>query len=147
MNTINTSSTLYGRVSRLTDIPGLLEPGTRQMTDHRSMTGLLCAESATIGFVGREQELTELREWWRQRDTIGVLLYTGPSGSGKTRLLIEWCRQLSAQDELAGFVPKYRDIKDIEPLLNSAQPRVIVVDDAPLREDLVKGNLPIYKTV
>ena len=70
-----------------------------------------------------------------------VLLLTGEGGSGKTRLLIEWCRRLRAQGWYAGFLPAGRSPGEIVPLLRGTTRRLVVIDYAETRLDIVEALL------
>ena len=124
-------------------IRDLLVDGTLDLPEGPSPGKLLSAAYEVIPFdeIGRREELALLESWCNGALRRSVLLLTGEGGSGKTRLLIEWCRRLRHQGWHAGFLRKDRGAGELDPLLEGAAPRLIVIDYAETRLGLVEALL------
>ncbi len=100
-------------------------------------SALLRAEFEIVPFYGREDNLTDLRDWAGSELAIGVRLYTGAGGMGKTRLMIELCGQLSGDGWRAGFLN--RSVGDtgwllpVDALFETAASLLVVIDYAETR--------------
>jgi tetratricopeptide (TPR) repeat protein len=101
---------------------------------------LLSAAFEVIPFAeeGRREVLEELAAWCAGEERFGVRLFYGDGGLGKTRLLLEWCRRLTAQGWAAGFLFPTSERQDLATLLEGAVPRLVVVDYAETRYDDVR---------
>ncbi|MBD0424564.1 trypsin-like peptidase domain-containing protein [Streptomyces sp. TRM S81-3] len=64
---------------------------------------LLQPRHQRVGFVGREEQLGQLRRWWAGPEKFSVAVVTGDAGAGKTRLGIQLCREVTEQGWSAGF--------------------------------------------
>jgi len=120
----------------------LLHDGTRVLPADPSPGHLLTAAHEVVPFhaAGRHDELAALAAWCDADAPAGVWLWTGEGGTGKTRLLIEWCRQLRGQGWHAGFL--HRHLEDgVGRLAAGKVPRLVVVDYAETRQDVVKPLL------
>jgi hypothetical protein len=105
----------------------------RQIHFPVSPASLLRAESETVRFHGREEELDALLRWCRDPGTPIRLIY-GPGGQGKTRLAVELLNRLRADGWAGGFV-KNTDTATADPavrdaLLSADAPTLLVVDYA-----------------
>ncbi|MEA2599153.1 MAG: hypothetical protein QOF89_145 [Acidobacteriota bacterium] len=125
-------------------IKRLLRDNIDPLPPNASPGKLLTAAYEVIPFdePGRHEELAGLATWCtgaapRRR----VLLLTGEGGSGKTRLMIEWCRRLRHQGWHAGFLRRDRGEKELDPLLEGSAPRLVVVDYAETRLEVVRPLL------
>ncbi|HEV7506353.1 MAG TPA: tetratricopeptide repeat protein [Thermoanaerobaculia bacterium] len=118
----------------------LLVDGTAPLPENPAPGKLLTAAYEVIPFdeSGRREELDFLASWCDRGLRRSVLLLTGEGGSGKSRLMIEWCRRLRHQGWHAGFLRRDRDEKDLDPLLEGSAPRLVVVDYAETRIEVVQ---------
>ena len=120
-----------------------LHTNTDELPAKASPGKLLTAAYEVIPFdeAGRREELDFLTEWCNSDDRRSVLLLTGEGGSGKTRLMIEWCRHLRNEDWHAGFLKRDCKAEDLDPVLEGAIPRLIVIDYAETRLPVVEPFL------
>jgi tetratricopeptide (TPR) repeat protein len=132
--------TVFDEIDRLRD---LLDEGTRELPANPTPGQILTAAYEVIPFdeVGRQEELDLLASWCEREDRRSVLLLTGEGGSGKTRLMLEWCRRLRHQGWHAGFLMRNRDKNQILPLLKGTAPRLLVIDYAETRLEIVEPLL------
>lgn len=81
-----------------------LEPGAQV-----SAATLLRPRHAVVGYVGREQLLSEMGAWCEQEtaggDAVELWLVTGGGGFGKTRLAVQACLEGEARGWTAGLLP------------------------------------------
>lgn len=127
----------------LGEIGRLLHDNTATLPENPVPGKLLTADYEVIPFDphGRQEELEKLTTWCRDERAHSVLLVTGEGGSGKTRLMIEWCRHLRHQGWHAGFLRPDRKAEDLDPVLEGVAPRLIVVDYAETRLEVVEPLL------
>jgi tetratricopeptide (TPR) repeat protein len=118
----------------------LLVDGISPLPENPTPGKLLTAAYEVIPFdePGRREELDLLASWCDSEPRRSVLLVTGEGGSGKSRLMIEWCRRLRHQGWHAGFLRRDRDERDLDPLLEGSAPRLVVVDYAETRIEVVQ---------
>ncbi len=69
-----------------------------------SPASLLRADTETVRFRGRENEMRELTRWCQKEEQLSVALVAGPGGRGKTRLARNLCESLSSTSWVTGFV-------------------------------------------
>jgi tetratricopeptide (TPR) repeat protein len=124
------------------EIGRVLHDGTRELRENPSPGHLLTAAYEVVPFHRelRRAELDDLAAWCEDETRAGVWLWTGEGGAGKTRLMIEWCRQLRAQGWHAGFLHRHLD-GGIGRLVEGRAPRLVVVDYAETRQDVVQPLL------
>jgi tetratricopeptide (TPR) repeat protein len=94
-------------------------------------------EYGIVPFVGRDAELSGLRDWCLASGSQ-VHLLTGPGGTGKTRLAAELCRAMSAVGWVAGFLRERLAIEAVRRLSAVDESVLIVVDYAESRVDLIE---------
>lgn len=125
------------------EIGRLLHDNTDALPPNPSPGKLLTAAYEVIPFeeAGRRAELEALEKWCGGEERRSVLLLTGEGGSGKTRLMIEWCRRLRQQGWHAGFLRRDRSEADLDPLLQGVAPRLMVIDYAETRLEVVEPLL------
>ncbi len=125
-------------IDEVAELGRLLRDGTRELRPDPSPGHLLTAAHEVVPFHTelRRAELEALADWCGGKARAGVWLWTGEGGSGKTRLMIEWCRQLRAQGWHAGFLHRYLTT-DVSRVVVGKAPRLVVVDYAETRQDIV----------
>ncbi len=126
----------------VTELGRLLHDGTRELRPNPSPGHLLTAAHEVVPFHTqlRRAELDDLAAWCDDDARASVWLWTGEGGAGKTRLIIEWCRQLRAQGWHTGFL--HRHLKSgVDRLAEGKAPRLVVVDYAETRQDVVRPLL------
>jgi hypothetical protein len=64
---------------------------------------LLQARYRQVPFLGRDDELLRLREWWAAPGQFSAAVVVGDGGAGKTRLGAELCAEVAGHDWSAGF--------------------------------------------
>lgn len=121
----------------------LLQDGISLLPPNAPPGKLLTAayEVIPFDFDGRSEELGFLADWCHGDAHRSVLLLRGEGGSGKTRLMIEWCRHLRHQGWHAGFLRRDRSGGELEPLLEGSVPRLVVVDYAEARLEVLQPLL------
>lgn len=100
----------------------------------RRPTALLDPAQAVVPFLGREQELDELRTWAGGATPIRLRLIVAPAGFGKTRLALEFGDRMSASGWTVVPVPRGKEAATVR-----ARPDgdvLFVVDNAATRLDL-----------
>ncbi|MCP4662144.1 MAG: hypothetical protein GY856_42620, partial [bacterium] len=135
---------LRAMFDELGQVGKLLHDGTRELPERGFGPGkLLTAAYEVIPFDehGRRDELDALAAWCNHERSTSVWLWTGEGGTGKSRLLIEWCRRLAAQGWHTGFLHPNRTAAELAPLLRGVVPRLVVVDYAETRLEVVKPFL------
>ncbi|MFY9826481.1 MAG: hypothetical protein WAM82_34275 [Thermoanaerobaculia bacterium] len=132
--------TVFYEIDQLRD---LLDEGTRDLPANPTPGQILTAAYEVIPFdeEGRREELDFLASWCASEDRRSVQLFTGEGGSGKTRLMLEWCRRLRHQGWHAGFLKRNREKGQLLPLLKGTAPRLVVIDYAETRLDIVQPLL------
>lgn len=136
-----------GRIRRVFDevdqIGRILHDNVATLPPNPSPGKLLTASYEVIPFEesGRRGEIEVLTDWCNSEETRSVLLLTGEGGSGKTRLAIEWCRRLRHQGWHAGFLLRDVSKNDLTPILEGVAPRLVVVDYAETRLEVVRPLL------
>jgi len=121
----------------------LLDDKTAKLPPNAAPSKILTADYEVIPFdeVGRREELELLTSFCADERRRSVLLLAGEGGTGKTRLLIEWCRRRRDQGWHAGFLYSNRKASDLDPLFEGIAPRLVVVDYAETRLQVVEALL------
>jgi hypothetical protein len=65
-------------------------PGPEPRLGNLTLPGLLSARRRVVPFLGRYDEISELRRWTDREEAMSVLLMHAPGGYGKTRLALEF---------------------------------------------------------
>jgi tetratricopeptide (TPR) repeat protein len=82
----------------------------------------------------RTRELGDLKTWCEDdKLATSVRLFYGPGGTGKTRLFIEWAKQLRKQGWRAGFLAEQVKDDQVESILHTDRPMLVVLDYAECR--------------
>lgn len=120
------------------DFTSILKPGTAPLPPARRPSVLLQARHRLVPFYrpGRAALWEELQRW-SERPEPAVRLFYGPGGMGKTRLFIEWTEHLRQQGWRAGFLVEQPDSERLAALLDGGQDRLLVLDYAERRMDLL----------
>ena len=116
-----------------------LQPYIWRVPETASPAMLLNARYGVVTFFNeaRTTELDDLRVWCDDSEvTTGVRLFYGPGGTGKTRLFIEWANHLRKKRWYAGFLPERVDEEQIESLVQTDKPALVVLDYAECRAGL-----------
>ncbi|MBF8193724.1 ATP-binding protein, partial [Nonomuraea sp. K274] len=126
-------------------LPDLLIPAREQPPQDCPDWRLLLPRHAVVPFLGRQEELAELREWAADATPLSVAVLTGRSGTGKTRLAGELCEELAEAGWDTGFLPLDAvcvPLSDPAATLDALRPTLLVVDhpepSAPLVGELVR---------
>ncbi|MCB1037106.1 MAG: ATP-binding protein, partial [Acidobacteria bacterium] len=91
---------------------------------------------------GRQAEIAKLEAWCERGGAKpSIQLITGAGGMGKSRLMIEVCRRIAHQGWHSGFVPSGFEGDRIAALLRGNAPRLLVVDYAETRLELLRPLL------
>ncbi|WP_165969914.1 tetratricopeptide repeat protein [Nonomuraea terrae] len=118
-------------------LPKLLTPAHERPPEGCPDGMLLMARHAVVPFLGRDEELDELRSWAAEPDPLSIAVITGRSGTGKTRLAVQLCAELAQAGWDTGFLP----LDPVHDLLSGpAGPEVVELDA--LRETLVVVDRP-----
>ncbi|MFC7589778.1 hypothetical protein ACFQYP_43360 [Nonomuraea antimicrobica] len=129
-------------------LPGLLTPAREPLPEDRADWTVLMARHAVVPFLGRDEELGELRSWAAGPDTLSIALsiavVTGRAGIGKSRLAGELCAELAA----AGWDTRFLPLDTVCGLLSrnvrldAPRPTLVVVDrpegSSPLVGELIR---------
>lgn len=102
---------------------------------------LLTAAYEVVPFEGRQEELEDLAAWRGDDKRWDLRRFHGEGGTGKTRLFLEACRQAAAQGWHAGFLKREVESGSLEWLFRGHLPRLVVIDYAETRIELVRRLL------
>ncbi|MEV6032067.1 tetratricopeptide repeat protein [Nonomuraea sp. NPDC052116] len=83
----------------------LLTPARERLPQDCSDWTLLMARHAVVPFLGRDEQLADLRAWAAEPAALSIAVLTGRSGTGKTRLAGELCAELTEAGWDTGFLP------------------------------------------
>ncbi|MEV4011455.1 tetratricopeptide repeat protein [Nonomuraea angiospora] len=83
----------------------LLTPARERLPQDCSDWTLLMARHAVVPFLGRDEQLADLRAWAAEPAALSIAVLTGRSGTGKTRLAGELCAELAEAGWDTGFLP------------------------------------------
>ncbi|WP_431916144.1 tetratricopeptide repeat protein [Nonomuraea jabiensis] len=83
----------------------LLTPARERLPQDCSDWTLLMARHAVVPFLGRDEQLADLRAWAAEPTALSIAVLTGRSGTGKTRLAGELCAELAEAGWDTGFLP------------------------------------------
>jgi hypothetical protein len=83
----------------------LLTPARERLPQDCSDWTLLMARHAVVPFLGRDEQLADLRAWAAEPAALSIAVLTGRSGTGKTRLAGELCVELAEAGWDTGFLP------------------------------------------
>ena len=72
--------------------------------DIRSVSSLLRADAAIVGFHGRETEIEQLSAWCSEPEPLTVLVVTGQGGEGKSRLARQFLARQRSQGWTTGML-------------------------------------------
>ncbi|MDX3103414.1 tetratricopeptide repeat protein [Nonomuraea angiospora] len=86
-------------------LAGLLTPARERLPQDCSDWTLLMARHAVVPFLGRDEQLADLRAWAAEPAALSIAVLTGRSGTGKTRLAGELCVELAETGWDTGFLP------------------------------------------
>ncbi|MGW0195794.1 tetratricopeptide repeat protein [Nonomuraea sp. NPDC003201] len=86
-------------------LAGLLTPARERLPQDCSDWTLLMARHAVVPFLGRDEQLADLRAWAAEPAALSIAVLTGRSGTGKTRLAGELCAELAEAGWDTGFLP------------------------------------------
>ncbi|MFC7104892.1 trypsin-like peptidase domain-containing protein [Nonomuraea rubra] len=86
-------------------LPALLRPARERLPEDCPDWVLLMARHAVVPFLGRSEELGELRAWAAEPGPLSIAVLSGRGGTGKTRLAGELCEELAEAGWDAGFLP------------------------------------------
>ena len=123
---------------RQDDFGDVLETGISPPPAKPGPSALLVARYQIVPFFepGRARLLAELRAWAEDAAPARACLLHGAGGMGKTRLFIHWCGQLRNEGWRAGFLRKEASRERFAALVKDAQPTLVAVDYAELRQGL-----------
>ncbi len=94
----------HASVSELDDAAALILTEPHQpLPPIRADYQLLQAKYGMVPFVGRDDELAALTQWWQGPQRFGMAVVTGDAGAGKTRLGAQLCRLAAQAGWSAGF--------------------------------------------
>ncbi|MEU6712853.1 hypothetical protein ABZ897_15335 [Nonomuraea sp. NPDC046802] len=126
-------------------LPALAVPARERLPQDGPDWTLLMPRHAVVPFVGRDEELTRLREWAAEPAALSIAVLTGRGGTGKTRLAGELCEELAEAGWESGFLPldaACGPLADPAATLDALRPTLLVVDQAepsaPLVGELVR---------
>jgi tetratricopeptide (TPR) repeat protein len=133
----HTEERLALRLSPHAELWRALSPGTRARGDRMLPSALLVAAHQAVPYIGREALFEKLAAWADHPAPARLALLTGRGGSGKTRFAIELGARFRARGVPAGFVFG----ATTEPALSGSEPRVLVVDYAEGKAELLADLL------
>jgi tetratricopeptide (TPR) repeat protein len=120
-------------------------PPTRTWRKDKDIDGpaaLLDARNRVVDFLGRREELDDIRDWCDGTLALAARLVTGAGGMGKTRLLAQAALELREQGWLAGFLSaEARPDSDFGLLVRGADRLLLVIDYAETRRATVTALL------
>ncbi|TMR33618.1 hypothetical protein, partial [Nonomuraea zeae] len=126
-------------------LSGLLSPARLPLPPDCPDWMLLMARHAVVPFLGRKEELAQLRAWAAEPAALSIAVLTGRGGTGKTRLAGELCAELAEAGWDAGFLPLDAvcgPLAERATTLNALRPALLVIDhpepSAPLVGELVR---------
>jgi hypothetical protein len=79
-------------------------------------------------FLGREQQLRQLRRWWVGPEKFSVAVVTGDAGAGKTRLAVQLCREAIGHGWSAGFASLRELARAGSARIELVWPTLVVID-------------------
>lgn len=134
----STSETLRAAARQVAAGALLNNPSRVWMRDRFPPSALLRAEYRIVPFSGRDETMSEIRDWCDAPPSVAVRLYTAPGGMGKTRLFLEVCARLVDEGWAAGFLVE-RGVSPelLDSLLRASRRILIVVDYAETRRSAV----------
>jgi tetratricopeptide (TPR) repeat protein len=104
-----------------------------------SAAKILRPRYAVVGYVGREQLLSDIATWRAEGDRgVGVWFVTGGGGFGKTRLAIEACVRAGAEGWTAGLLPRPAREDDLTALADWPGKLLIAIDYAETQPAVVE---------
>ncbi|MBB5777529.1 tetratricopeptide repeat protein [Nonomuraea jabiensis] len=121
----------------------LLTPARERLPQDCSDWTLLMARHAVVPFLGRDEQLADLRAWAAEPAALSIAVLTGRSGTGKTRLAGELCVELAEAGWDTGFLPLDSAAGPLTSrTLEALRPTLLVVDhpdpSPPLVGELVR---------
>ncbi|MFG6197366.1 tetratricopeptide repeat protein [Nonomuraea sp. JJY05] len=121
----------------------LLTPARERLPQDCSDWTLLMARHAVVPFLGRDEQLADLRAWAAEPAALSIAVLTGRSGTGKTRLAGELCAELAEAGWDTGFLPLDSAAGPLTGrALEALRPTLLVVDhpepSPPLVGELVR---------
>jgi tetratricopeptide (TPR) repeat protein len=98
----------YASHTRVADLDapesGFLDPAyAAQLPAGHADFHMLQARYRQVPFLGRDDELRRLREWWTAPGRFSAAVVVGDGGAGKTRLGSELCAEVAGHGWSAGF--------------------------------------------
>lgn len=102
-----------------------------------SPSALIRPLSRSMPFVGRNDEVRQLRAWRDRLDRLSVFAVVGAGGLGKTRLALEFIEESARQGWIGGFIGRSRGREAIEALESTRANLLVVVDDAETSREFV----------
>ncbi|MEV0824164.1 tetratricopeptide repeat protein [Nonomuraea rubra] len=124
-------------------LPALLRPARERLPEDCPDWVLLMARHAVVPFLGRSEELGELRAWAAEPGPLSIAVLSGRGGTGKTRLAGELCEELAEAGWDAGFLPvdAVTGLLSGERVMFEALRPTLVVVDRPEPSSPVVGEL------
>jgi tetratricopeptide (TPR) repeat protein len=109
---------------------GVIRPAQRPLRQRGNIPPslLLRPEYAVVPFLGRKDELADLRAWCESDEQSSVQLITGPAGTGKTRLAAQLCQDMSGRGWTAGFLSPTCKPESFDDLRATGSPLLAVFD-------------------
>ncbi|WP_344127729.1 tetratricopeptide repeat protein [Saccharopolyspora halophila] len=115
----------------------LSEAQAHPAADLRSKAALLRPERAVVGFVGRKDELQQLKAWCGDESGSPSLLMVGAGGVGKTRLAKELTdTQSSRKWTCTSIKPEKSVVEAVNAAAATNKRQLLVIDYAETRTDL-----------
>ncbi|MEM9558565.1 MAG: tetratricopeptide repeat protein [Acidobacteriota bacterium] len=131
---------LVGWFDAATTLERVLEDGSRPVDRPELPSQMLTASYEVVPFFAeqRHTELEDFAAWCAQdKPRCAARVLVGAGGEGKTRLLLEVCKRQRSLGWHAGFVPIDTSAAEAKTLGDGAGARLLVVDYAETRVDLV----------